>query len=197
MIDFNAVSDEDLYAMCRAGDEDAWQYVYNCILIICKWNKWNLEDEPGELAQDITMHLIEKAINKVRERNKFRSFIKTVSINKIKDSFKTYKATVSIDQPQRSRKGDEYIPEYRDTAPLHDSAMINMEIASIIDAALKKLSDACQKIVGEYFNFKLGIYKDYKELSRVLKMPVPTISAGVRRCLNKLVELKDIKALKA
>jgi RNA polymerase sigma factor (sigma-70 family) len=196
MIDFNAVADEDLYGMCKGGDEDAWQYVYNYILTICKWNKWDLYDEPGELAQVITMHLIEKAIKKVNEKKKFRNFLKVMAINKIKDSFKSLKTHISFDEPRKNRKGDEFVPEYRDPAPLHDSVLVNLETMSIINAALKKLSETCQQIVTEYLNFKLGIYKDYKELSKVLKMPVPTISSSVRRCLNKLVEFKEIKALK-
>jgi len=196
MIDFNAVADEDLYGMCKGGDEDVWQYVYNYILTICKWNKWDLDDEPEELAQTITMHLIEKAINKVKEKKKFRNFLKVMTINKIKDSFKSPKITESIDKPRRSKKGEEFVPEYADPAPLHDSVLMNLEISSVIDAAIKKLSETCQKIVTEYFNFKLGVYEDYKELSKVLKMPVPTISSSVRRCLNSLIEFKEIKELR-
>jgi len=196
MIDFNTVSDEDLHGMCRGGDEDAWQYVYNYILTICKWKKWGLDDEPDELAQEVTMHLIEKAMNKVKEKNKFRNFVKVMTINKIKDSFKSPKITESIDKPRRNRKGEDFVPEYADSAPLHDTVLMNLEIATVIDAAVKKLSEACQRIVNEYFNFKLGVYEDYKELSRVLKMPVPTISSSVRRCLNSLIEFKEIKALR-
>jgi DNA-directed RNA polymerase specialized sigma24 family protein len=89
------------------------------------------------------------------------------------------------------------VPEYQDPGPLHDNILAGLETVSIIESAVKKLPEACQKVVTEYFNFKLGIYKDYKELSQVLKMPVPTISSSVSRCLKKLVEFREIKALRA
>jgi RNA polymerase sigma factor (sigma-70 family) len=196
MIDFNAVPDEDLYGMCKAGDEDAWQYLYNYILAICKWNKWDLRDDPDELAQNITMHFIEKAIKKVKEKNKFRNFVKITSINKIKDSFKAI-SMKSLDEPVRGNKGEDFVPDHPDPKPLHDTSLLNIEIVSIIDSAIKKLANDCQRVVREYLKFKIGVYEDYKELSKVLKMPVPTISSSVRRCLNKLIEFKEIKALKA
>lgn len=196
MIDFNAVSDEDLYGMCKVGDEDAWQYLYNYILAICKWNKWDLKDDPDELAQNITMHFIEKAIKKAKEMDKFRNFVKTTTINKIKDSFKTI-SMKSIDEPVKGSNGEDFVPEQPDPKPLHDTNLLNLEIVSIIDSAIKKLKNDCQRVVKEYLKFKMGIYDDYRELSKVLKMPVPTISSSVRRCLNKLIEFKEIKALKA
>ena len=82
MIDFNRVPDEDLYGMCMNGDEGAWQYMYNFILTICRWDKWNLRDEPEDLAQEITTYLIEKALIKVANKNKFKNFVKVMTINK-------------------------------------------------------------------------------------------------------------------
>src|SRR3989304_6713602 len=196
MIDFNAVPDEDLYGMCINGDEGAWQYLYNFILAICKWEKWDLRDEPQELAQHVTLFLIDKGIKKVREKKKFRNFTKVTTINKIKDSFKTPVAQ-SIYAPVRNMKGEEFIPEYKDPRPLHDTALYNLDVVSIVDTAIEKLSKDCRKVVREYLKFKGGLYKSYKELSKILKMPVPTISSSVRRCLNKLIAFKEIKALKS
>src|SRR4030067_2017746 len=113
--------------MCVRGDEGAWQYMYNFILKICRWEKCNLRDEPEELAQEITLHLIEKALGKVNHKNKFRSFVKTMTINKIKDSFKK-PSMHSIDKPIKNIKGEEFIPEYKDPRPLHDTALYNLEV---------------------------------------------------------------------
>jgi RNA polymerase sigma factor (sigma-70 family) len=196
MIDFNAIPDADLYGMCIQGDEGAWRYMYNYILTICRWSKWDLHEEPEEMAQGITLHLIEKAIGKVKEKNKFRNFVKTVSINKIKDSFKTFRPEASLDDTRRNKKGEEFIPEHMDPKPLHDISLMNLEIVSVIESAIKQLSHDCQKVVNEYLNYKMGLHKDYKELSNVLKMPVPTVSAKVRRCLDKLIKFKEIKELR-
>jgi RNA polymerase sigma factor (sigma-70 family) len=195
VIDFNTVPDKDLYEMCMNGDEGAWQYMYNFILTICKWGKWNLRDEPEDLAQEITTYLIEKAFKKVSNKHKFKNFVKIMTINKIKDSFKIPKMQ-SIDKPIRNKRGEEFTPEYADPGPLQDSFIFNLQVVSIIDTAVRKLSQDCQKIITEYLKFKTGSYKDYKELSKVLRMSVPTISSSVRRCLNKLVEVKEVKSLK-
>jgi RNA polymerase sigma factor (sigma-70 family) len=196
MIDFNTISDEDLYQMCIQGDEDAWQYVYNYILTICKWGKWNLNDEPEEFAQQITLHLIEKGIKKLREKMKFKNFIKVMTINKIKDSFKST-IMPSIEEPVKNKKGEEFLPEHTDTHKTHDISIMNIQLVVVVREAITKLSQECQRIVNEYLNYKMGEYKDYKELSRVLGMPVPTISSLVRRCLDKLLAFKEIKSLKA
>ena len=196
MIDYSAIPDQDLYGMCVEGDQGAWQYMYNYILIVCKWRKWNLSDEPEELAQQIALHLIEKAIKKIKEKTKFRNFVTVMTINKIKDSFKS--STFREEPLEKSIKkgnGEEIPVEYIDPRPLHEKVIMDLEIVSIIDAAILKLPESCQKVVREYLKLKMGFYNDYKELSKVLKMHIPTISSKVRRCLNKLMELKEMKEL--
>lgn len=196
MIDYSAIPDEDLYGMCLDGDQGAWQYTYNYILTVCNWRKWDLLDEPEELAQQITLHLIEKAIKKIKEKTKFRNFVKVMTINKIKDSFKSSTSREeSLEKSIKKGNGEEIPVEYIDPKPLHEKVIIDLEIVSIIDAAIMKLPESCQRVVREYLKLKMGFYKDYKELSKVLKMHIPTISSKVRRCLNKLMELKEMKEL--
>ena len=197
MIDYHAVTNEDLYNMCHAGDEGAWQYMYNYILTICKWGKWNLRDDPEEMAQGVTMHLIEKAIKKVKEKDKFRPFVKTMTVNKIKDSFKTARPDASLDDSVKNKRGDEFVPEHADDRPTHGAVLESIETVSVIEKAVLALPAACRNVVQEYLNYKTGMYKDYKELSSVLGMPVPTISAKVRRCLDKLISFKEIRELRA
>lgn len=200
MVNFNAVADRDLYEMCCQGDEGAWQYIYNyiykCVMETCKKRNWKLRDDFDEMAQQITIHLLEKALKKVKETDKFRNFVRVVAVNKILDSFKV-QLMQSTDKPVKNKKGEEFIPEYPDSQPLHDTYIFNLEIVSVIDTAIKKLSKDCQRVVNEYLKFKIGLYENYKELSKVLKMPIPTISSSVRRCLNKIVEFKEIKALRS
>ena len=196
MIDYNAIPDQDLYGMCVEGDQGAWQYMYNYILIVCKWRKWTLSDEPEELAQQITLHLIEKAIKKIKEKTKFRNFVRVMTINKIKDSFKSFASRgESIDRSIKNRNGEEIPIEFIDPRPLHEKVIMDLEIVSIIDSAISKLPESSQKVIREYLRMKMGFYKDYRELSKVLKMHIPTISSKVRRCLNKLMEMKEIKGL--
>ncbi|MBM4305228.1 MAG: sigma-70 family RNA polymerase sigma factor [Deltaproteobacteria bacterium] len=196
MIDYKAIPDEDLFVMCCEGDEGAWEYTYNYILAICRWKTWNLKAEAKEMAQQVTLHLMENAIKKVKERTKFRNFVTKMTINKIKDSFKSkWRKRVPIDKVYVDEDGEEFSQEIADPLPSHEKVLIDLEIVSVVDAAILKLPAPCRVIVREYLNFKMGLYQDYRELSRVLKMKIPTISSMARRCLNKLIALKEIREL--
>lgn len=196
MIHYNSIPDEDLYGMCIEGDEGAWRYVYCYVLAICNWKKWGLKIESEDLAQQVTLHLLEKAIKKVKEKTKFRNFLKIVTINKIKDRFK--QASPQREKPGVSvinKNGEELVFEITDPKPLYEKTLIDLEMVAIIDKAIDELPENCQRVVHEYLNFKMGFYKDYVELSKVLKMHIPTISSRVRRCLNKLLEMEEIREL--
>lgn len=196
MIDYNSIPDEDLYGMCIEGDEGAWRYIYCYVLAICQWKKWGLKIESEDLAQQVTLHLLEKAIKQVKEKTKFRNFLKIVAINQIKDRFK--RASLQKEKPgiyAMNKYGEEWNLEIVDPKPLYEKTLMDLEIVRTIDKAVDKLPKNCQTVIHEYLKFKMGFYKDYSELSRVLKMHIPTISSKVRRCLNKLLEMREIREL--
>ncbi len=196
MIDYNSIPDEDLYGMCLEGDEGAWRYIYAYVLSICQWKKWGLKIDSEDLAQQVVLHLLEKAVKQVKEKTKFRNFLKIVTINKIKDRFK--QAFLQREKPVLSgvnKYGEERKIEIMDPKPLHEKTLIQLEMVTTIDKAIDRLPESCQRVVHEYLKFKMGFYEDYSELSKVLKLHIPTISSKVRRCLDKLLEMKEIKEL--
>jgi len=198
MVDYNATSDEDLYGMCVAGDEGAWKYAYNyvnaCIGKICYRKGWHLRDGHEEMVQVVTVHLIEYGLEMVREKNKFRSFIVTVTLNKIRDSFKRPRM-YSLDEPMRTKNGGTVVIEVSDPKPSPEERLWTMDVISTIDNAIEKLPKRCRNRVREYLKYKLGIYENYEELSTVLMEPVPTISSSITGCLKKLASFKEITAL--
>jgi RNA polymerase sigma factor (sigma-70 family) len=192
MINFNALPDEDLYGMCLEGDGAAWKYLYNYVLAICRWEKWDLYDEAEDLAQQIVLYLLEKAMPKVRERLKFRNFVKVVTINKIKDSFKR-PLMESLDAPVFDGEGEEYVPDHADTGPLPDGVVMSLELFALFDEALAEFSSEIQRVVREWVKYKVGMYDSFEDLGAKLGMPVPTISSIVRRALDKLLKKKEFK----
>ena len=58
------------------------------------------------------------------------------------------------------------------------------------------MPDKCRTVVKEYLNYKMDKYNDYEELSSVLGMKEGTISSIVTRSLRKVVQLKEIAALR-
>lgn len=198
MVDYNAISDEDLYGMCVAGDEGAWKYLYNYVNAsigkICNRRSWHLKDGHDEMAQVVVVHLIEYGLEMVREKNKFRGFVITVTLNKIRDSFKRPRM-YSLDEPVRTKEGETVVIDLPDTKPSLEERLWTNDVISIIDNAIEKLPKSCQKRVTEYLKYKLGIYDSYGELSAVLKEPVPTISSSITRCLKILAGFKEITVL--
>lgn len=199
MIDFTEVSDEDLYRMCCSGDEHAWQYIYKYSALYCKRLGWRtLESGSDDIAQEVAMKLLSgNTLRSVKNPERFRAFVLKISRNKMADTYRSQKFTESVDQPMRGKGGDEFVPQYADPAPSHESVLMDLEVFEVFNAALAKLSANCQRVVKEYINYKLGEHDDFKALSKALGMTVPNISSTVRRCLNKMVEFKEIKALRA
>ncbi|MBA4418272.1 MAG: hypothetical protein C0392_10240 [Syntrophus sp. (in: bacteria)] len=194
MIDFKSITDEDLYGMCASGDEGAWRYLYNYILKICEWSRI---DDPEDMASTVTLELIERALKKVRHKDKFRSFVKVMTKNRIIDSFKSSsKKEIPMSSFIKDDDEDGVTPEIGRQEPDQIESLFRTEIAAIVDAAIEKLPIRCRNIIREYLNFKKGLYDNYEELSRVLEMPVPTISSSVSRCMKILVNYKEIKTLK-
>jgi len=195
-INYQALPAEDLHQMCLRGDQGAWTFIYNYVLAICRWKKWNLRDDPQDLAQAIVIHLIEKGIDNLRDEKAFLAFVKRLAVNHILDSFKTPNPRMcSLDQPQKDGKGDEYNEEYPDPKSSLEQEAELREMIEVIDRYFCRIPKYCRSVLTCYFQMKLGLYQDYQEISRVLKSPVGTISAQVRRCLNAFIRIKEIREL--
>jgi DNA-directed RNA polymerase specialized sigma24 family protein len=85
MIDFTQVTDRNLLEMCKRGDDDAWRYLYAFVLAICSWSRYrgSLHAEPEDLAQEIVLHLLDKAMAELKSGDSFRAFVKRVTVNRI------------------------------------------------------------------------------------------------------------------
>jgi RNA polymerase sigma factor (sigma-70 family) len=196
MIDFRTIPDKDLYEMCARGDDGAWKYLYNYILAICKWKDI---DGPEDMTSKVVLELLEKAIKKVKQKDRFRYFVKTMVRNRIIDSFRS---SSRKEIPMSSFLSDDdeedaQMPEIGSSDPDQIDKVFRMQVFEIVDGAIERLAPACRRIVREYLKFKIGLYEDYKELGKVLKMKVPTISSKVTRCLRILIAFPEIRALKA
>lgn len=194
MIDLRSVKDEDLYNMCAAGDSDAWQYLYNYILRICLWSSIG---DPENMAGEVTVKLLKGALKKVKQKDRFRNFVKVMTKNRI---IEDYRSSSRKEMPLSSFMKDdgegEDCPEIGHTDADQEEKVFGLEVVAIIDKAIEKLPVACRRIVREYLRYKAGFYEDYEELSEVLNMPVPTISSSVSRCIRILVRYPEIKALR-
>lgn len=193
MINYKKISDADLYGMCLDGDGEAWVYVYNCIILTCKYMRFY---RPEDMASKVVEELIEKRLHTVQKKEKFRSFVKMLTQSRIIDysrSGQNREESLFI-----WTEDDEVEIDYK--AGYHEPTQMknlqSMQVTAIVDQAVEKLTGICRRVIREYLNFKLGLYEDYQELSRVLKMSVPNISSRVNRCMKTLIGFKEIQSLK-
>ena len=194
MINYKKMPDADLYGMCLAGDEKAWEYIYNYIILFCKYQGFN---SPEDMASKVVIELIEGGLETVKKQDRFRYLVKLRAQSRIKDYVKSAQAReVSIFK--KTEDDDEIVIDPR--AGFHKPTQLEnlhcMEVMVIVDQAVEKLAGMCRRVIREYLNFKLGFYEDYQELSRVLEMSVPNISSRVNRCMKTLIGFKEIQSLK-
>ncbi|OQW98151.1 MAG: hypothetical protein BWK74_05275 [Desulfobacteraceae bacterium A6] len=194
MLDYKNLPDEDLYGMCLAGDEDAWKYLYNYILKICEW--WRIS-YPEDMASKVTEELLKGRIGTLRKKDRFRYFVKLLTQSRIKDYLKSaQRREVSIYKSSKDSNDEEIERQECRSKPDQIERLNCMEVMSIVDQAVEKLSEICRRVIREYLKFKIGLYEDYRELSQVLGMSVPNISSRVTRCMKILVGFKEIESLR-
>jgi RNA polymerase sigma factor (sigma-70 family) len=194
MIDFRVLPDGDLYGMCAAGDGEAWKYLFNYSLRIGE--EWRIS-RPEDVAGWVVTELLDGKLGKVREKDRFRKFVKTMTQNRIRDELKSARAReVPIYRQSDEDDFEEVDPRAGRHEPDQEARLNCLEVAAIVDAAVERLSGMCRRVIREYLNFKIGLYEDYQELSRVLGMSVPNISSRVTRCMKILLGFKEIQSLK-
>ncbi|MCD4677400.1 MAG: RNA polymerase sigma factor [Desulfobacula sp.] len=193
-INYSQVSNEDLYEMCIQGNDTAWHYLYNYVLKIIRSKGWRLRDDPEDMAQNIICHLLSGAIDKVNKKKSFRSFVKTVAVHKVLDSFKKKQvSTFSYDAEDAFT--EQIFFEDGANMPGAEEKIISNSTEKIIHNALKTLSDKCKIVLSRYIEYKMGIIENYKALAKIFGETIGTISSRINRCLEKLKNQADIKKI--
>jgi RNA polymerase sigma factor (sigma-70 family) len=190
---FTTPDNEELFHMCLSGDESAWKFVYNYVLSIAHWPRWNLRESPEDLAQAIVLFLLEKGLHQVREPKAFRGFIKRVAVTKILDSFKKKepegKSLDTMDNPDDGSSPTKDLPSQN---PGPEDHAFSVDFFRSVSQALLSLPEYCRGVLPHYFRYRLGLIGNYEELAAGLGKPMGTVSAQVRRCLDKLTATQEM-----
>jgi RNA polymerase sigma factor (sigma-70 family) len=175
------VSDSDLVARCRAGDDDAWRvlverfsrYVHAIVVRAYRLGEGDAEDIFQEVFARTYEHL-----DRLRDDAAIRPWIGQLT------------RRLAID---RLRAGARESPSENG---MHDAAGPEDELARIdealaIQAALAGLPDACQEILDRFF----ARDESYATIAAALDIPPGTIASRISRCLVKLrIELEGRNA---
>jgi RNA polymerase sigma-70 factor (ECF subfamily) len=166
-----ALSDADLVARCRAGDDAAWKelverfsrYVY---AIAVQGYRLPLEDAE-DVFQEVFTRVYEH-LERLRSDEAIRPWIGQLSRHLCVDRLRA---------ASRSRPREEG-PEAEDV----DARLERVEEALTVHEALGELSPECQEILDRFFCRD----QSYRTIGAALDLPFGTIASRISRCLSRL-----------
>jgi len=169
------LSDAQLVARCRAGDQEAWnelvdrfsRYVFAIAVQAFKLPEHDAEDVFQEVFTRAYEHL-----HKLRDDNAIRPWLAQLT------------RRLCID---RLRAGAQEQPEDVVEPTDVDDTIARLDDALAVHEALATLPDGCQDILDRFF----ARDESYRTISAALDLPTGTIASRISRCLVKLrVELE-------
>jgi RNA polymerase sigma factor (sigma-70 family) len=191
MMDFRQISNPDLYQMCLRGDDSAWGYVYRYVLTIARSPRFRLRETPEDMAQSIVCHLLDKGIDRLKDGNAFRAYVRQVAVNQILDSFKKKSVNpVSLDHaPGEGRVA----PDPASPAPGPEEVTIGTSLVRALQTEMGNLPEKCRVVLNHYIDYKMGRYASYKILAAKIGKSIGTLSSQVKRCLDILRKAEPIR----
>jgi RNA polymerase sigma factor (sigma-70 family) len=169
-----SLTDAQLVARCRAGDETAWaelvdrfsRYVYAIIGQGFSLRAQDAEDVFQEVFTRVYQHL-----ERLRDDEAIRPWIAQLT------------RRLCIDHI-RSRSREEVSDEELEPAEL-DETLATLEDALAVHEALADLPEHCQEILDRFFCRD----ESYQTIGSALDIPAGTIASRISRCLGKLREM--------
>ena len=170
---YETLSDGQLVARCRAGDNQAWgalverfsRYVYAIVSQGFRFAQHDAEDVFQEVFARAYEHL-----EKLRDDEAVRPWLAQLT------------RRLCIDR-LRSGAREGVADEDLDPADL-DETLANLDDALAVRQALSALSEDCQEILDRFF----ARDESYRTIGEALDLPGGTIASRISRCLGKLRE---------
>jgi RNA polymerase sigma factor (sigma-70 family) len=164
------LTDGQLVARCRAGDQDAWhelvarfsRYVHAIAVQAFKLPEHDAEDVFQEVFTRAYEHL-----HKLRDDDAIRPWLAQLT------------RRLCID---RLRAGAHEQPEDLVEPTDLDDTIANLDDALAVHEALAILPDSCQDILDRFF----ARDESYRTIGEALELPSGTIASRISRCLARL-----------
>ncbi len=168
-----SLSDAELVARCRAGEDEAWselvtrfsRYVYGIAIQAFRLSEHDAEDVFQDCFARVYEHL-----DRLRDDSAFRPWIgqltRRLCIDKLRGSSREL-PTAEEDLPAGA---DDTIGALDDAMAIHE--------------ALAALSGDCREILDRFF----AQDQSYRTIGDALELPTGTIASRISRCLKKLRE---------
>jgi len=186
---YESMSSDELYGELKRNDSNAWTYMYNKFLRVCRWKEWRLSDEEVE---DISAEAIAALIKRVQRTD----------IEEIRD-IKGYGLWVLRNEitnhHRRSHPNATIVPIDDQAAIADDRSVIDvlymMDVAARVRDAVNRLPPKCRELINAYLKYLEGVYATYEELAGALKQNSKTMYGNIMNCLKRLAGLEELKSL--
>jgi RNA polymerase sigma factor (sigma-70 family) len=164
------LSDGQLVARCRGGDQEAWnelvdrfsRYVYAIAVQAFKLPEHDAEDVFQEVFARAYEHL-----SKLRDDDAIRPWLAQLTRRLCIDRLRA-----------RAQEQPEDLGERTDV----DDMVARLDEALTVHEALAILPDGCRDILDRFF----ARDESYRTISEALELPTGTIASRISRCLSKL-----------
>jgi RNA polymerase sigma factor (sigma-70 family) len=166
------LTDAQLVARCRAGDDDAWRelverfsrYVYAIVVQAFRLSEHDAED----VFQEVFMRAYTN-LHKLRDDDAIRPWLAQLTRRLCIDTLRA---------GSREQLGDEAMEEPVDA----DDTISRLDEALAVHDALATLPGHCQEILDRFF----ARDESYRLIGEALDLPPGTIASRISRCLVKL-----------
>ena len=166
-----ALTDAELVARCRMGDEAAWRelverfsrYVYAIAVGAYRLGR----DDAEEVFQEVFARTYEH-LDRLRADDAIRPWIGQLT------------RRLAIDR-LRAGGREELTGEEVDSGDA-DESLVQLEEAMIVREALATLPDHCREVLDRFFTRD----ESYDTIGEALDIPAGTIASRISRCLGKL-----------
>jgi RNA polymerase sigma factor (sigma-70 family) len=181
-----AETDAALVKRCRRGDQTAWNALvdrYQRLIFAIPRRAGLSEEQAADVFQEVFLTLFEK-IDEIEQPDKVRSWIVTTA------KFKTWaviRGSKGFYSPDTEEEMESEMAGLRDTSPMADDVLIELEEQHLIRNALRELEDRCQKILSMIYLCDPAV--SYVEVAAAIGVGETSISPLRSRCLKKLEKI--------
>ena len=163
------LTDKDLVARCRGGDDEAWnllverfsRYVY----AICSQGFRFGPEDAEDVFQDVFARVYEQ-LGRLRDDGAVRPWIAQLT------------RRLCIDRIRSTREAPAEVVEPEG----FDDRLAELDEALAVREMLAALSENCQEVLDRFF----ARDESYKTIGEALDLPSGTIASRISRCLEKL-----------
>jgi RNA polymerase sigma-70 factor, ECF subfamily len=185
-----APGEAELLRLCRKGDEEAWNELFERHYaavgrFVHQLSASFTPEDVEEICQETFLTVI-KNIFSFQGQSQFQTWLFRIAANKAHDYLERQRAakrgggqvTVSL----QAEDPEGLVLDPPASAPPPDLALINQENMALIVQALERLGEPCREVI------ELRYFADlsYEEIAESLQLNPKTVSSRLSKCLDRL-----------